>query len=485
MQKYMRSSIQESIESSTQIDNATLGERLGHIAKVALPIVIANFLMTIGSFISALMLSQVSEEVFAAGAVIASIQLVLVTVTFIMFTALSAVVSQIVGENKALHRVGNILCSGASLGLLLSIPIIIICLFVGPILSFLGQDPAVVAINEQFFGIFFWSIPATALMIISQQFLLGIFRGNVVLFVSIFSLISLVFVSYVLIFGKFSFPVMGVEGLAWANVIVTWGSLTGILVHIYLGKSYREFKPLALGINEVFSSMKRILNIGSPISFQMGNELLSFFVTTVMVGWIGVQALEAKQVAARYMLLSIIPLFGLSQAATVLVGRYYGERLPLMIKSYGWTLITIGVIYSSIILLLFSFLPEHLIGVFGYDPVNNKKIFDTTAMVLIIVAIGQIFDSIRNVVTGALKGLQDTKFPMLVSFLVIWPIGIPLAYVMGFPLEFGLVGIIIAHDISMAISSVVLIFRWRFVIRKLVNSEKDMIPLDGLKNATA
>ncbi|WP_256244210.1 MATE family efflux transporter, partial [Burkholderia ubonensis] len=225
--------------------------------------------------------------------------------------------------------------------------------------------------------------------------------------------------------------------------------------------SHRPYGLLAMRGEPVRQGVTRIVKVGFPISVQMGNEILSFFVTTVMVGWLGIAALNVQQVATRYLLLLVIPIVGLSQAATVVSSRHFGGGRLGAVKQVGDAYTRMGVVYSLIVLAAFALMPSLFVRVFVADTPENAGIYHTLSIILVLIAIGQIFDAARNTLTGALRGLQDTQFPMKVSMILIWPVGVPLAYVMGFTLEWGLVGITVAHDIVMVIGAAILWQRWR------------------------
>jgi MATE family multidrug resistance protein len=206
----------------------------------------------------------------------------------------------------------------------------------------------------------------------------------------------------------------------------------------------------------------------------MGNEIGSFLVTTLMVGWISVAALEMQQVTTRYLMLLVIPLVGFSQAATIVISRQFGARNTDEVRSTGWFYTGLGLTYAFGILLLFLLFPKQLIGVFIHYTPEAEATFHTLSILLVVVAIGQIFDSVRNIITGALRGLLDSKYPMLVSILMIWGVGIPLAYFMGFTLDYGLIGMAIAHNLTMAIGAAVLFVRFQSKVRGL--SQTDRMP---------
>lgn len=429
--------------------------------KISLPIMIYQFVVMIGGFISNLMLSRVGPTAFATGLLINSIQMLLLTVVFGVLYAVSPLIGHVKGEGTQPERVGHLFGAGLCVALLLCVPTIVALIFIGPILAALHQPAELVAACSGFFKIYVWSLPAVGIISVCVQLLLGILKQVLVLLYSICSLLLSTTLGYLLIFGKLGLPALGLNGLAWAQSVTAWLAAL-LLCGMVLGhRSHRPYGLLAFHGEPVRQGVKRIAKVGFPIAVQMGNEILSFFVTTIMVGWLGIVALNVQQVATRYLLLLVIPIIGLSQAATVVASRHFGAGRLSSVKQIGDAYTRMGVVYSLIVLAAFALVPSLFVRVFIEDTPANAAIYHTLAIILVLIAVGQIFDAARNTLTGALRGLQDTKFPMQVSMILIWPIGVPLAYVMGFTLNWGLIGITAAHDVVMVIGAAILWWRWK------------------------
>ncbi len=439
----------------------TPGARFQEALKIAIPITATQFVVMIGGFLNNMMIARVGTTAFAACLLINSIQLAITVVVHGVLYSLSALISNVVGEGKKLERVGQLVVAGCAVSLLLSLPTMALLLCIKPLLLMLGQPAPTVDVCDRYFRIYVWALPATGIVSVAIQFLFGIFKQSIVFYYSIGSIAVSTALGYVMIFGKLGLPAMGIEGLAGAAVATAWLAFAA-LGYILLGTSeHRKFELLAFERSAVKSAVGHTLRVGVPISVQWGNEIFSFLVTTIMVGWIGVDALGVQQVATRYVMMLIVPVIGLSRAATIVIGRSFGAKNPADIKLYGGFYTSLGLAYSSIVLVAFVLAPRIFIRVFLADTPENARLFQILPTILVLSAFGQIFDGVRNIVTGALRGLQDTKYPMSVSIVMFWPIGIPLAYFMGFTLHFGLVGITLASNVVVAIGCGVLFFRWR------------------------
>lgn len=428
--------------------------------KLSLPLVISQFLIMASGFISNLMLSHVSATAFAAGLFINAIQLILVTVIFGLLSSLSPLIGKVIGQEKRPEHVGQLFIAGCTVSLLLSIPTMATLFFIDPIMLALGQPESLAQQCSEYFKIYLWSVPAAGFISVFVQFLLGTFKQIVVFLYSIGNLLISSIAGYILIFGKLGFPTLGLEGLAWAVSITSWSAALTLGVFILRHPDYQDKKLLNLKWKNLKQDIRSITKLGLPISIHIGNEMFSFLFIIIMVGWISIEALNMQQVVTRYLLMLAIPIFGLSQAVTVAISRQFGANKLNEVKHTGQAYIRMGIIYSTVILLMFALIPNVFISVFIENSPENASIYHTLSIILVLTAIGQIFDAVKNIVTGALRGLHDSRFPMQLSFIIIWPVGVPLAYVMGFTFNWGLIGITIAHDMVIALTCIFLYWRW-------------------------
>lgn len=441
-------------------------QRMWEVLKLSMPIMLSQFILTIGGFLNNLMLSRVDSASFAAGLLINSIQLALVTVVLGVLYSMSALIGKVAGEGRDVDRIGALFRGGCVVALVIALPSMLLLSQVKPLLLTAGQPKALAELCGIYFNIYLWTIPAAALMSVCIQLLLGTLRQGVVFLYSIASVLVSIILGYWFIFGGLGLPPQGIAGLGWAALGTSWTAFAWMSWFILSRKDTSCYRLLATSTYSVREAARDIVRVGFPISVQMGNEIFSFLVTTIMVGWLGLAALTAQQVATRYLLLLVIPIIGLSQATTISVSRQFGAGDTNEVRRYGSLALALGLGYSSLVLLAFLAIPGPLIGLFLNTPSEAGNACSQLPLLLVLIGIGQLFDSVRNIATGALRGLQDTQFPMLVSLVVLWPVGVPLAWWMGFDLGYGLIGITIAHDIVMLIGCALILRRWRLRVSK-------------------
>jgi MATE family multidrug resistance protein len=269
------------------------------------------------------------------------------------------------------------------------------------------------------------------------------------------NVINIVF-DYLLIFGKLGFPALGVRGAAIATVFANFVAALSLLL-IFLSRRYHDHFSSRHAIGLKWLEMKRLLRIGTPIGVQFFLDMGSFLVFAAMIGRMGDQQLAAHNIALRLLSLSFMPCFGISIAATSLVGQYLGRKDPQQALLSGYTAIKLGLLYSFSVAVLFLLLRHQLIAVFD----NSAPVLRYGSSILLLAAAFQMFDSIGITSTGGLRGAGDTRWTMVVGISYAWLLFVPLALTFGYALRMGVVGAWIGATIYIIIFGSTLFWRFR------------------------
>ncbi len=445
---------------STEL-TATLWQTTRKIFSLALPMAGTQFISIAGGFLSMTMLAQLGHQVLAASGLIFSTQVTIVVIGMSILMTLSIFIGRAFGAGQ-FKLIGNYLQQGWTLALVISIPIIILFWHISSFLLFFGQSVAIVQIVQSFFHAYVWGIVPLMFLACNQQLCYGTHKQNLVTVSSLLSVLVFLFFAYALIFGKFHMPRLEVAGLGYAMVIQMWFAFIFTTVCFYTDSHFKDFDLFHYRAHKDWGSIKQMFKIGWPISLQMSGEVSSFFVVSAMAGWLGINQLAAFQVIAQYIVLIIVPIFAISQASGILIGQACGAKQFHEIKRLGNICIGIGLVLSAISSILFIACPRLLASL--YMDVHNPANAQTLHFVVIlfaVFAVSQIFDTVRNVGTGALRGLYDTKFPMYTGLAGIWLIGIPLGYLFAFTFHWNIGGIAVGSLIGMIIGSAAVLYRWR------------------------
>jgi MATE family multidrug resistance protein len=241
--------------------------------------------------------------------------------------------------------------------------------------------------------------------------------------------------NYLLIFGHFGFPRLEVVGAAIATLISV--SVAAICyLFVFLSRESNLAFETRLHFQVNLKEIRRILRIGAPMGFQFFLDLLSFTVFTALIGRMGDVQLAANNAAITLLSTSFMPLHGVSLAATTLVGQYIGSGQLHYARKSGYTTIKLGVAYTTLVAIAFISIPELLFLLITPDP----QIIQFGKRILFFAALFQLSDGLGICAAGALKGAGDTVFTMWVSIGYAWLLFLPLAYVFGVWLGYGVAG---------------------------------------------
>ena len=230
---------------------------------------------------------------------------------------------------------------------------------------------------------------------------------------SVVSLVLGALLNYALIFGHFGCPALGVTGSGLAGTLSCWIGFGISLTMVLVTLTKTQHSQLKKRITH-FQHGKLIIKIGTPICIQTSSEML-----VLMVGWLGETAMAAGQVANEYMLFAIVPIFGIAEASSICVGKAYGGKDYASVHSVGLAGIILAWLFTLIVAAIFVIFHRPLAGIFiSFDQPNAELIYHLALWLLFIRIISMFMDALTQVLTGSLRGLYDTKFPMKLSMII-------------------------------------------------------------------
>jgi MATE family multidrug resistance protein len=206
-----------------------------------------------------------------------------------------------------------------------------------------------------------------------------------------------------------------------------------------------------------FARIRRLVQLGLPAALQITLEVGVFAAATTLAGRLGAVPLAAHQVALHTASMTFMVPFGLSSAAAVRVGQAVGRGDADGVARAGWTAIAIGAAFMSLAALCFVIFPREIIRLYTPD----ESVIATGVLLLTIAAFFQLFDGMQGVATGALRGVADTRTPMLAHLVADWGIGLPLSYYLCFALDWGAAGLWVGLSAAMTLVGITLLFVWK------------------------
>lgn len=375
------------------------------------------------------------------------------------------------GNIKAVRRIVR---QGFWTAILVASLLLPVILNVRAIFTFIGQDPQIVDLSESYLVAGAWMLYPALGIIVIRSLLAAFDDTKAILVITLLGVVVNAVAAYALIFGHFGFPRLELRGAAIATGVVNLVMFFTMLAYVLTHRRFKRFNILARFFKPDWSHFRAIFRIGLPIGLTVAAEVGLFSVAAMLMGRLGTDELAAHAVALQLASTAFMVPLGLGMAATVRVGIAYGRGDRTGIHKAGWTALAMGTGFMAMTCIAFLAIPETLVGIFldRTDPANTVAL-GLAATYLGIAGIFQLADGAQVVAAHALRGLSDTKVPMLLAILGYWAVGLPIAYVLGFVLEWRGAGIWFGLAAGLAVVAVVLVARFALherlgLLRRLV-----------------
>jgi MATE family multidrug resistance protein len=430
---------------------------------LAVPVVMAELgWMTMG-LVDTLMVGRIGPEAIGAVGIGSSLFMGVCIFAMGLLLGLDTLVAHAFGAGR-IDECHRWLAYGVTLSLLLSIPVIVIVLALSAALARWGLDPTVLSLTQPYLSVLAWSIPPLLLYASFRRYLQGIGVVRPVMVALVLANMLNAFVNWLLIFGHWGAPALGVRGSAWGTVVarvVMAAVLLAVIVYrersLVMSRlpSLRRSGPTKTPTINL-GPLRRLLALGLPAASQVTLEVGVFAAATALAGRLAPAALAAHQIAVNFAALTFMVPLGIASAGAVRVGHAIGRHDHEAAARSGWTAILFGVAFMSCASAAFLVIPRTLIGAFTSD----AAVLSIGVSLLLVAAIFQLFDGVQGVATGVLRGLGDTRTPMFWNLAGHWFIGLPLGYTLCFIVGLGVVGLWWGLSTGLIICGVALLTTW-------------------------
>lgn len=391
------------------------------LLKLAAPLVLSSSFFTLQLTIDRLMLSNQDSD--SIGAAMSAGVLYWAPLALLQFTASYAgtFVAQYAGAGRK-DRIGPAVWQSLYFAVIAGFAFLLFIPFLEPLVAFVGHEPKLRQLEVDYlFCMCFATLPFLLVASINA-FFSG--RGDTwrVLITDVSGALTAVLLCYVLIYGHWGFPAMGIRGAGWATVIGNWVAVAVGLTMMMQRKFRDEFQTLS-GWRFDPALFKRLMRFGLPNGMQYGLEALAFAIFLVLVGRIGKTELSATSIAFTINMLAIVPMLGLAQAVSVLVGQRLGQNRPDIaqrsaVRGVGW-----GLLYTLGAAVIFVALPRFIAHQFRDDDMEQwSRVEPLIPMLMKFVAVYCLFESVSLILSAALRGAGDTRFVSLMTLIFSWTI---------------------------------------------------------------
>ena len=448
--------------------------------KLALPVMLGMLGHTFVGLLDNIMVGQLGTAELAAVSLGNSFVFIAMSVGIGFSTAITPLIAEADSANnlenaRSSYKHGFFLCT--VLGFLL----FAIVFLAKPILYQMGQPEEVVLLAIPYLELAAFSLIPLIIFQAIKQFSDGMSMTKYPMYATILANVVNVILNYLLIFGKFGLPQLGIVGAAYGTLA------SRLIMVIYLFVLLRKNKRSARIVKGIeifslqFAMIKRIFNLGSLTAMQMFFEVAIFTSTIWLSGLLGKNPQAANQIAMNLSSMTFMVAIGLSVTAMIRVGNQKGLQNFKELRRIAFSIFFLGMIFASFFAVLFFIFNTSLPKIYVdlNDTVNyldNMEVIKIASKLLLVAAIFQISDSIQVVVLGSLRGLQDVKIPTLLTFISYWIIGFPISYFLGKENVLASYGIWLGLLAGLTTASILLFIRFNYLTKKLIQQKLELQP---------
>lgn len=427
---------------------------------LALPLVVSQLSAVGMNAIDAVLAGHHGAATLGAVAIGASIWSLAMVVAIGVTMAVPPSVAQLDGAGRR-DAIGPLfrqaLWLAAGLGLLLWIAL----RGAVPLVRVIGIDPVLVDDVAGFLRAVSWGAPALAAFFTLRGMSAGIGVTRPTMYFSLMALVALGPIAWVLLYGGFGIPALGAAGIGAATAIVLWLEAIAFALYVLWHPVYADLALTARLERPQWPAIRELLRIGVPMGVTVLMEAGLFIATTLTIGTLGASIVASHQVALNVASLFFMIPLGIAMATTVRVGNAAGrgDAAAVRLAGHAGVALTLGTQAISATLMLA--LPVTIASLYSSD----AAVIALAAELLVLAALFQFPDGIQVVANGALRGLKDTRVPMVITSFAYWGVGMPVGWWLAFPRGMGAQGMWVGLIAGLGVAAVLLLLRFRRLSR--------------------
>jgi len=436
-------------------DAARLKRELRETFSLALPLMLGQLSAMLMPFIDTVLAGHLGASTLAAVAVGSQIWSFAMMFLIGTMLALPPTVAQLDGAGQR-ASIGAVFRQALWLALALGLFAAFAVRQSEPLLRAIGVDATVLPQALEFLRAISFGAPALAIYFALRGMSEGIRRPRPTLYFGLFGVSLLLPVAWALMYGRLGFPALGARGSGMATAIVLWLQTLAFLAYVVTRRHYRDLQLFARFEWPVLAQISVLLRLGLPMGTSILMEGGLFVATALLIGSLGATAMAGHQVALNVASLTFMLPLGLAMATTIRVGNAVGRNDHSGVRYAGFVSIalTLGSQMVSALLMWLLRMPiAHLYS-------DDAQVIALASQLLLLAAIFQFSDGIQVVANGALRGLKDTRVPMLLTLLAYWIIGMPLGYLLGFHYGYGPRGLWVGLIAGLGMAAILLFTRF-------------------------
>ena len=429
--------------------------------KIALPIMLSQAGQVLVQQADNMMVGAVGSTELAACAFANSIFMIVMVLSMGFTFSITPIVGQSFGKGN-LNKTASLLYNSFIANIIIILVISVIMYSVSFFMKKMGQPPEVANLAINYYRILVISMIPFQIFYVFKQFSEGLGSTIYAMIITLAVNIVNIALNYVLIYGKFGFTPLGLDGAGYATLIARIFMPILFVIIFFKIRKFKKFTLLALKSKINFSEIKKIINLGWPISSQMLLEVSAFSISAIMIGWIGKDQLAAHQVALGLASTVYMIATGIGSASTIRVSHQYSKKEFQDMKKAAYASIHMVFLFMSTSATLFIVFKDILPILYT----KETEIITIASQLIIYAAMFQFFDGLQLVVLGVLRGMSDVKHAMIYSFISYIIINIPIGYILAFVFNLGANGIWIGFILGLGSASILFYNRFKKIYSK-------------------
>ncbi len=433
----------------------SLRGQLRPMLALALPVVSAELGWMAMGVVDVIMVGRVSAEAIGGVGVGRAVFVTITVFGMGLLLGLDTVVSNAFGAGRQ-DDCNRYLIHGIYISVLVTVPGMLLLKWVAPLLRVWGVDPGVLDSTLPYLAAINWSLLPLLLYTTFRRYLQAVNLARPVMIALISANLVNVLFNWILIFGNLGAPALGAEGAGWASLA------SSIYMTLFLFGAIRIHDRETGGgmfrgtLTVELRRFRRLIGLGLPVALTLVLEIGVFALGTTLAGLLEPHWLAAHQIALTMASVTYMVPLGVSSAAAVRVGQAMGRDDPAAAGRAGWMALIVGTGFMLVPVLAFLVVPRLLLRIFTTDP----QVIAAGVSLLAVAAVFQLFDGLQVVATGALRGVGNTRTPLLWNLIGHWFFGLPVGYYLCFVAGWGAVGIWIGWLVGLTFIGVVLLRAW-------------------------
>ena len=430
---------------------------------LAAPLAAANLAQMLVYAIDVIFVARLGEEALAAASLSTSLFGLMMWCFSGLTGACSPLIAAELGRRKhAVREVRRSVRMALWLAMVCSVIGMLVSANGEAILRLTGQDPEVSRRAGLFLLVLLWAMPAALISNVLRSFVSALGRPVIATLITVLSIVVNSAGNYAFVFGHWGAPALGLSGSAWSSVVTSWVAVGAYALLIRSDRRLRRYSVFGRWWRTEWARMADLLRIGVPIALIILAEGGLFSSAAFLMGLIGQPQLAGHTVALQVAALAFQIPFGIGQAVTIRVGYHFGAGDHAAIARAGKAALVIALGYLALPAALMILTPRLVLQLY-VDPgaAKNAAMVGYAVQFLAVAAAFQLFDGMQAVLAGALRGLQDTRMPMLLALTGYWLIGFGTSVALGFATPLAGLGVWLGLAAGLVVVSLLLLQRWQ------------------------